>query len=212
MDSRALVFIVCSSIAQFPFDRCSHFAYRIKSLLGSRNDSGKKDGVELVTSRSPLDLEQNVLSRLQGSNGFAILGDRTDLRVVHFRDPSPGERSHGAAKADLATCFVERCITLCTERESVALVTPQNWMKHVTELKLFDFAFEESIGMYRAESTPALRSFLASNSVASECLSEAGLDQIDSNRQEQLAAVTGVDLNTPPSGPLSELVSQYEAA
>ena len=56
------------------------------------------------------------------------------------------------------------------EGRHFVLVTPQNWMKHVTELKLFDFAFEESIGMYRAESTPALRSFLASNSVASECL------------------------------------------
>ncbi|MGN6564367.1 MAG: hypothetical protein ACTHMU_17050 [Thermomicrobiales bacterium] len=30
--------------------------------------------------------------------------------------------------------------------------------------------------------------------------------------KEQLAAVTGVDLNEPPPGPLSELVSHYEAA
>jgi hypothetical protein len=30
--------------------------------------------------------------------------------------------------------------------------------------------------------------------------------------KERLAAVTGVDLNEPPPGPLSELVSHYEAA
>ena len=29
--------------------------------------------------------------------------------------------------------------------------------------------------------------------------------------KERLAAVTGVDLNTPPPGPLSDLVSHYEA-
>ena len=35
--------------------------------------------------------------------------------------------AHADAKADLATCFVERCIAFCAESESVALVTPQNW-------------------------------------------------------------------------------------
>lgn len=31
------------------------------------------------------------------------------------------------AKADLATCFVDRCLRLCAAGGSVALVTPQNW-------------------------------------------------------------------------------------
>ena len=62
-------------------------------------------------------------------------------------------------------------------------------MKHVSELKLFDFLFEEPTGMYRSKDTPGLRSFLVSNSIEFECLSEAGFDQIDPDRQQQLAAV-----------------------
>jgi hypothetical protein len=38
------------------------------------------------------------------------------------------ERVHPGAKADLATCFVERCLEFCAEGSSAALVTPQNWL------------------------------------------------------------------------------------
>jgi hypothetical protein len=38
------------------------------------------------------------------------------------------ERQHPDAKADLATCFVERCLGFCAEGGSGALVTPQNWL------------------------------------------------------------------------------------
>lgn len=38
------------------------------------------------------------------------------------------ERHHPEAKADLATCFVERCLDFCAEGGSTALVTPQNWL------------------------------------------------------------------------------------
>jgi hypothetical protein len=38
------------------------------------------------------------------------------------------ERSHPKAKADLATCFIERCLAFCSSRGSTALVTPQNWL------------------------------------------------------------------------------------
>jgi hypothetical protein len=36
--------------------------------------------------------------------------------------------AHSNAKADLSTCFVERCIGFCGEGGSAALVTPQNWL------------------------------------------------------------------------------------
>jgi hypothetical protein len=75
------------------------------------------------------------------------------------------------------------------EERYFVLITPQVWMKHVSELKLFDFLFEEPTGMYRSKDTPGLRSFLVSNSIEFECLSEAGFDQIDPDRQQQLAAV-----------------------
>jgi len=39
------------------------------------------------------------------------------------------ERAHPDAKADLATCFVERCLDFCTDGiGTIALVTPQNWL------------------------------------------------------------------------------------
>jgi len=38
------------------------------------------------------------------------------------------ERAHPEAKADLATCFVERCLAFCSSGASTALVTPQNWL------------------------------------------------------------------------------------
>ncbi len=38
------------------------------------------------------------------------------------------EVNHKNAKADLATCFVERCLNLCSQGCSTILVTPQNWL------------------------------------------------------------------------------------
>jgi hypothetical protein len=46
------------------------------------------------------------------------------------------ERVHSEAKADLATCFVERCLNLCANSGSTALVTPQNWLFLGTYKKL----------------------------------------------------------------------------
>ncbi len=37
------------------------------------------------------------------------------------------EVAHAEAKADLSTCFVQRCIGMCHNSGSIALVTPQNW-------------------------------------------------------------------------------------
>ena len=37
------------------------------------------------------------------------------------------ERVYAEAKADLATCFVQRCLEFCERNGSAALVTPQNW-------------------------------------------------------------------------------------
>ncbi len=38
------------------------------------------------------------------------------------------ERVHPDAKADLATCFVERCLEFCARGGSTGVVTPQNWL------------------------------------------------------------------------------------
>ena len=38
------------------------------------------------------------------------------------------ERHHSQSKADLATCFIERCLRFCKASGSIALVTPQTWL------------------------------------------------------------------------------------
>jgi hypothetical protein len=38
------------------------------------------------------------------------------------------ERVYPESKADLATCFVERCIEFCSSGTTTVLVTPQNWL------------------------------------------------------------------------------------
>lgn len=38
------------------------------------------------------------------------------------------ERAYPNSKADLATCFVERCLSFCSASGNTSLVTPQNWL------------------------------------------------------------------------------------
>ncbi len=46
------------------------------------------------------------------------------------------DRAYEEAKADLATCFVRRCLEFCASNGSAALVTPQNWLFLKTYQKL----------------------------------------------------------------------------
>jgi hypothetical protein len=75
------------------------------------------------------------------------------------------------------------------EERYFLLICAETWMAHVSELKLFDFVFDEVVGMYRVKDTPGVRRFLQTKPIDFECLSEAGFDQIDPERQEQLQAV-----------------------
>src|SRR6202043_2196682 len=75
------------------------------------------------------------------------------------------------------------------EERYFLLVTPEDCMAHVSEFKFFDPVFHESTGMYRAKDTPGLRSFLVSKRIEFECLAEAGFDQINPDREQQLQAV-----------------------
>ena len=53
------------------------------------------------------------------------------------------ESMHGEAKADLSTCFVERCLSFCNEGGSTGLVTPQNWLFLGTYKRLRERLFLE---------------------------------------------------------------------
>ena len=46
------------------------------------------------------------------------------------------EKQYPAAKNDLATVFLERCLELCIERGTVSLVLPQNWLSLTSYRKL----------------------------------------------------------------------------
>ncbi|MES2226482.1 MAG: N-6 DNA methylase [Pseudomonadota bacterium] len=78
------------------------------------------------------------------------------------------ERQHPEAKADLATCFVERCLDFCAEGGSTALVTPQNWLFLGTYKKLRKRVLEEAqweivarLGEHGFESPQAAGAFTA---------------------------------------------------
>ena len=46
------------------------------------------------------------------------------------------DRLHRAARSDLATCFLERCLSFCTIRATVGLVIPQSWLFQLGYKKL----------------------------------------------------------------------------
>jgi hypothetical protein len=75
---------------------------------------------------------------------------------------------HSDAKADLATCFIDRCLRFCCVGGSVALVTPQNWLFLTSYKKLRERLLREeqwnlvvSLGERAFESTAAAGAFAA---------------------------------------------------
>ena len=75
------------------------------------------------------------------------------------------------------------------EERYFLLVSAPDYRAHFDDLKLFEFSLDAPTEMYRAKDTPGARRFLESKSVEFEYLSEAGFDQADPDRLEQLQAV-----------------------
>ena len=65
------------------------------------------------------------------------------------------ERAHRAAKADLATSFVERCLSFCEGGSTTALVTPQNWLFLGTYKRMREHLFREATWNAVAKLGPA---------------------------------------------------------
>ena len=61
------------------------------------------------------------------------------------------ERAHPHAKAELATCFIDRCLQFCESGGSVAVVSPQNWFFLGTYRK-----FRENLLQYQSWSSVVL--------------------------------------------------------
>jgi hypothetical protein len=78
------------------------------------------------------------------------------------------ERVHPEAKADLATCFIERCLSFCSIGGSSAVVTPQNWLFLGTYKKLrqqlltgAEWEIVIRLGEHAFESSQAAGAFVA---------------------------------------------------
>jgi hypothetical protein len=103
-----------------------------KALVAEKTSGYLREGEE-----NPTDLEMAVTA--QGiAKAAEILAGQFTLVVTNVPYLGRGkqddvlmdycERVHPEAKADLATCFVERCLEFCAKGSSTALVTPQNWL------------------------------------------------------------------------------------
>ena len=76
------------------------------------------------------------------------------------------ERTYPTSKADLATCFVERCLDFCSGGGSTTLVTPQNWLFSSTYkglrqnlLQLHEWNYAIRLGEHGFESSQAAGAF-----------------------------------------------------
>ena len=102
------------------------------------------------------------------------------------------DRSHGDGKADLATCFVERCLDFCPDGGSAALVTPQSWLFLGTYKKLRKRLLEEmewnamaQLGEHAFDSPQAAGAFVALLSLTRQMAAEGhafvGVDAVEVN-------------------------------
>ncbi|HKW35196.1 MAG TPA: TraM recognition domain-containing protein [Candidatus Acidoferrum sp.] len=69
------------------------------------------------------------------------------------------------------------------------LIPPEDYRARLKDLKPFGFAYDESLGMFRAKETPGLRSFVKRSALECECVSESRINEIDADRYEKLQAV-----------------------
>jgi hypothetical protein len=97
------------------------------------------------------------------------------------------ERVHAEAKADLPTCFVERCLCFCATGGSTAIITPQNWLFLGTYKKLrkrlivsVEWNCIVRLGEHAFESAQAAGAFVSfiiiSQTFAKSCHAIAGIE------------------------------------
>jgi hypothetical protein len=101
------------------------------------------------------------------------------------------ERVHPGAKADLATCFVERCVSFCVSGGSSALVTPQNWLFLGTYKRIRERLFREGTWNVVAKLGPAAfqdMNWWAANTV---------IFVITNDKAQPDADIAGLDVSEP---------------
>jgi hypothetical protein len=75
------------------------------------------------------------------------------------------------------------------EERYFLLIHPENFRRNVATLKAFGFAYDQTLGMYRAMETPGLCAVVEGTAIEYERFSEAGVEGVDADRYEQLQAV-----------------------
>jgi hypothetical protein len=98
----------------------------LQRALERENERGDEAGHELAVTAKGLAQAAEILAAqftLVATNvPYLGRGNQDEILMEYC------ERVHPEGKADLATCFVERCLSFCTPACSTALVTPQNWL------------------------------------------------------------------------------------
>src|SRR5215469_13184192 len=129
--------------------------------------------------------------RTCSSNSFAFL--LCDKYVCLANCNFASQRACHNVTSPRRMLFISKALVILAkhslEERYFLLVSAQDYRAHFADLKLFDFALDEPLEMYRTKDTPGARRFLEDKSIAFESLSEAGFDKIDPDRQEQLQAV-----------------------
>ncbi len=128
-----------------------HEAFRHAPVLGSLINPAKSDAAKVVAwdeletvvtqafSIGKNDEERETAVAAQGlARAATLLADQYHLVLTNvpylargkqcdpLRDFS--DKHHPAAKNDLATVFLDRCLDFCTEGGTVSVVLPQNWL------------------------------------------------------------------------------------
>lgn len=184
-------------LAQYDF-AADHWMRRLYSMfktapaLGSLidptrfMDRGQDAGIERV-----LPLIEEALSQEQSDEkrelaiaargllaAFGILANRFTLVATNVPYLGRGKQDtvladycsdfHSDAKADLATCFVDRCLRFCAEGGSAAVVSPQNWLFLTSSKKLRErllkgeqWDFVARLGEHAFDSSAAAGAFAA---------------------------------------------------
>jgi hypothetical protein len=135
--------------------------------------------IEQALQREPSEETRELAIAARGVHAaFRILSSRFTLVATNVPYLGRGKQApilaqhcaefHSDAKADLATCFVDRCLRFARDGGSVALVTPQNWLfltsyKKLRErlLKGEQWDFVARLGEHAFDSPAAAGAFAA---------------------------------------------------
>jgi hypothetical protein len=110
-------------------------------------------------------------------------GKQNDVLKKHL------ERNFLNSKADLATCFVERCLKFCAKDGATALVTPQNWLFLTSYAKLRESLLKQKTWNLVARLGPGAFETMGGHVI------NVGLLVLSAARPDEMTRTTGIDVS-----------------